>query len=118
MTTASAHEIDRVAPTRRPEAAAVMRQRWARLAFLHWRVAPEEVQRLLPTGLTLDTFDGEAWVGLVPFVVTGARPALLPPVPGLSRFDEVNVFLSASVNAISSSLHGPGVLHLDRQMRG
>ena len=91
MTTASAHQIDRVAPARRPEAAAVMRQRWARLAFLHWRVAPEEVQRLLPTGLTLDTFDGEAWVGLVPFVVTGARPALLPPVPGLSRFDEVNV---------------------------
>jgi len=83
--------IDRIAPTRRPDAPALMIQRWARLAFLHWPVAVDDVRRLLPAGLTVDTFDGQAWVGLVPFVVTGARPVFLPPVPGLSRFDEVNV---------------------------
>ena len=83
--------IDRVAPTRRPPTAAVLRQRWARLGFLHWPLPPEEVRPLLPDGLTLDTWEGRAWVGLVPFVVTGARPVFLPPVPGLSRFDEVNV---------------------------
>jgi uncharacterized protein len=83
--------IDRIAPTRRPPAVAVMRQRWARLGFLHWPVPPGQMQALLPAGLTVDTWEGLAWVGLVPFVVTGARPAFLPALPGLSRFDEVNV---------------------------
>jgi uncharacterized protein YqjF (DUF2071 family) len=83
--------IDRIAPTRRPAGRAVMRQRWARLGFLHWPLPPDDVQRLVPSGLTVDTYQGQAWVGLVPFVVTGARPVFLPPVPGVSRFDEVNV---------------------------
>jgi uncharacterized protein YqjF (DUF2071 family) len=86
-----ARAIDRISPTRRPRQTAVMRQRWARLAFLHWPVAADIVQPLLPRGLDLDTFEGQAWVGLVPFVVTGARPILLPPLPGISWFDEVNV---------------------------
>ena len=84
-------DIDRLAPTRRPHERAVMRQRWARLLFLHWSVPADDLRLLLPRGLDLDTYDGRAWVGLVPFVVTGARPVLLPPLPGVSTFDEVNV---------------------------
>lgn len=68
-----------------------MRQRWADLLFLHWTVPPESLQRLLPPGLTLDTYAGEAYVGLVPFTMTGVRPAWLPSVPWLSAFHEVNV---------------------------
>ena len=68
-----------------------MRQRWARLLFLHWEVPPESLARLLPPGLDLDTFEGRAFVGLVPFTMTGVRPVLLPAVPGLSDFHEVNV---------------------------
>ena len=83
--------IDRIAPTRRPAESRVMVQRWARLGFLHWPLAAHEIAPLLPRGLDLDTFDGQAWVGLVPFVVTGARPVFLPPVPGISSFPEVNV---------------------------
>src|SRR4029078_3618766 len=75
----------------RPAARAVMKQRWSRLLFLHWPIPAEEVRPLLPRGLTLDTYAGQGWVGLVPFVVSGARPVYLPPVPGLSRFVEVNV---------------------------
>jgi uncharacterized protein YqjF (DUF2071 family) len=45
----------------------VMTQRWERLTFLHWRVAAAGVQAVLPPGLTVETFDGTAWVGLVPF---------------------------------------------------
>ena len=63
----------------------------ARLLFLHWTVPADELQPLLPKGLELDTHDGQAWVGLVPFVVIGARPVFLPPVPGVSTFDEINV---------------------------
>jgi uncharacterized protein len=83
--------IDRIAPTRRPPGLAVMRQRWAWLCFLHWPVPAEEVRPLIPAGLEVDTHEGQAWIGLVPFVVRGARPVFLPPVPGVSTFDEVNV---------------------------
>jgi uncharacterized protein len=91
VTVAPGGIIDRVSPTRRPDATAVMRQRWARLLFLHWPMPPDVVAALIPRGLDLDVHEGQAWIGLVPFVVTGARPVLLPPVPGVSTFDEVNV---------------------------
>jgi uncharacterized protein YqjF (DUF2071 family) len=34
---------------------------WLRQPFVHWRYPPEQVQALLPTGLRVDTWDGEAW---------------------------------------------------------
>ena len=49
------------------------------------------MQRLLPQGLNLYTFEGRAYVGLVPFTMTGVRPIWVPPVPGLSNFHECNV---------------------------
>jgi uncharacterized protein len=67
-----------------------MRMRWADLTFLHWRYRPEEVQRLLPRGLEVERFDGSAWVGLVPFVMT-VRAARGPAVPWASFFPETNV---------------------------
>ncbi|MDP3274340.1 MAG: DUF2071 domain-containing protein [Deltaproteobacteria bacterium] len=83
--------IDRVAPTRRPSGFHVMKQRWEELLFLHWEVPAQMLQELLPPGLTLDTFDGRAFVGLVPFTMTNVRPRFVPPVPGLSDFHETNV---------------------------
>lgn len=68
----------------------VMRMRWADLTFLHWRYRPDEVQRLLPRGLEVEPFDGSAWVGLVPFVMT-ARASRGPAVPWASFFPETNV---------------------------
>ena len=68
-----------------------MRQRWRRLGFLHWTVEPEAIKSLLPPGLELDTWDGLAYVGIVPFTIRGTRPAFLPAVPGVLSFHEVNV---------------------------
>ena len=67
-----------------------MGNRWEILTFLHWRYDPGDVQRLLPSGLTVETFDGSAWVGLVPFHMTVHLPHL-PPIPYLLRFPETNV---------------------------
>jgi uncharacterized protein len=69
----------------------VMRQIWRALTFLHWRYDPSVIRRELPAGLTLDTFDGSAWVGLVPFELADVAPPKLPAVPLLSQFPETNV---------------------------
>ena len=69
----------------------VMQHHWRWLTFLHWRYPVEEVQARLPEGLTVETFDGSAWVGLVPFLMDGVRPPRLPALPWLSRFPETNV---------------------------
>lgn len=68
-----------------------MRQRWAGLLFLHWPVDPAIIQSRLPDGLFVDTFDGEAWLGVVPFFMEQVRPVMLPPIPRLSWFLELNV---------------------------
>lgn len=69
----------------------VMAQRWHELLFAHWPLAPEAIRPLLPQELELDTFEGQAWVGVVPFRMSGVRPRLLPSVPWLSAFPELNV---------------------------
>ena len=68
----------------------IMRQRWERLSFLHWGFEPAAVQRLLPDGLTAETWDGAAWVGLVPFFMQVASPDGRR-VPWVSNFCETNV---------------------------
>ncbi len=69
----------------------VMRQVWNDLLFMHWPVQPEVMRGLIPAALPLDTFGGQAWIGIVPFWMSGVRARLLPPLPGLSRFPELNV---------------------------
>jgi uncharacterized protein YqjF (DUF2071 family) len=68
-----------------------MLQGWDNLTFLHWRYQPEIIRRMLPRKLELDTFDGAAWVGLTPFIVTRTRPPGLPSLPWVSTFPEMNV---------------------------
>lgn len=67
----------------------VMYQRWLDLLFLHWTIDPERVQRTLPRGLSVDTYEGMAWIGIVPFRMTGVRPVMLPVVS--SHFLELNL---------------------------
>jgi hypothetical protein len=65
--------------------------RWSELLFAHWPVDPDRLAARLPDGLRLETHGGVAWVGVVPFLMSGVRPAFMPPIPGTSRFPELNV---------------------------
>jgi len=90
-TTTTPTDLTRLEARRRPGDPAVMYQRWRDLLFLHWRVDPETIRATLPPGLHVDLHEGAAYLGLVPFEMRGVRPRFLPPVPGLSRFPEMNV---------------------------
>ncbi len=70
-----------------PKSPWVMAQTWHDLLFMHWRVSPESLRPLIPSNLTLETFDESAWIGVVPFYMTGVR---LRGMPGFS-FGELNV---------------------------
>ena len=68
----------------------VVAMRWHDLLFLHWPVVPDLIRPLIPKGLELDTFDGSAWIGVVPFRMSGVRPHGFPRFAGLA-FQELNV---------------------------
>lgn len=70
---------------------AVLDQAWTDLAFLHWRVDPERVAPLLPTGTRPDLHDGSTWVGLIPFRMRGAGFGTAHPLPWVGSFAETNV---------------------------
>ena len=69
----------------------VMRMRWVDLLFAHWPMDPAHLRPLIPPGLDLDTFDGRAWLGIVPFGMEDVAPRGLPAPPMLGRFPELNV---------------------------
>jgi hypothetical protein len=69
----------------------VMLQGWNDLASIHWRYEPDVVQALLPEGFRVDTFDGSAWVGVLPFHMRRVRLPGLPAFGPLSTFPETNV---------------------------
>lgn len=81
----------RLAMRERPSTPIVGRQRWSDLLFLHWKVEANAVQATLPPGLFADTFEGAAYLGIVPFFMERVRPAWLPPLPWVSWFLELNV---------------------------
>lgn len=66
-------------------------QTWESLSFIHWRVPAAEVRALLPAGLEVDEYDGETWLGVVPFVMAEVRVPPLPALAGWSRFPELNL---------------------------
>jgi len=68
-----------------------MRQKWLDLAYVHWRFDVDTVRPLVPRELEIDTFDGDAWVGLIPFSMRGIGLGRGPGVPYLGSFSEVNV---------------------------
>jgi uncharacterized protein len=65
--------------------------RWHDLLFMHWPVSEAALRPLVPPALSIETFDGSAWLGVVPFRMSGVRPRFVPAVAPLSDFPELNV---------------------------
>ena len=65
--------------------------RWRELLFAHWVVDPSVVRPLIPAGLHLDLFEDRCYVGAVPFLMERVTPRLVPPLPGLHAFPELNL---------------------------
>jgi hypothetical protein len=84
-------EAQRLAARVRPAGSAVMYQQWGDLLFLHWEYSAAAIQATLPEGLFVDTHDGKAYLGVVPFFMRNIRPRFLPAVPGISDFLELNL---------------------------
>ncbi|MEO6061719.1 MAG: DUF2071 domain-containing protein [Thermoflexales bacterium] len=78
-------------PYPKPATPWVMRQSWHDLLFLHWPVPAAVLRPLIPPGLEVDTFDGSAWIAVVPFRMSDVASRLVPAIPGLSAFPELNV---------------------------
>ena len=83
-----------------PKGSWIMTQSWHELLFAHWPITPELLRPLVPSLLPLDTFEGQAWVGIIPFRVSNARPRWFPQIPWLSQFPELNVRTYVTLNGI------------------
>ena len=68
-----------------------MRQSWHDLLFAHWPVRRDLLAALVPAGFEIDSFDGQTWIGVIPFVMTNVAPRGIPATAWMSRFPELNV---------------------------
>ncbi len=75
----------------RPNGWPVACQHWRDLLFLHWPMPENELRRLVPAELDIDTFDGSGWISLSPLRIWGTRPSLLPAPPIIGNSLELNV---------------------------
>jgi len=102
----TASMIDRMSIRSRPAGRPLLHQVWDKLLFLHWPLSPERLRPLLPARVAIDTFAGDAWIGLTPFTMWGIRPTFLPPIPWLSESHELNMRTYVHVDGV------PGVWFL------
>ena len=75
-----------------------MTQTWNDLLFAHWPVTADRLRPLVPARFELDLYDGQAWLGVVPFHMTNVTPRLVPALPWISAFPELNVRTYVRVN--------------------
>jgi uncharacterized protein YqjF (DUF2071 family) len=74
-----------------PDEPWIMTQTWHDLLFAHWPVDADHLRDHVPPGLPLDLYEGQAWVGVVPFHMTNVAPRAVPALPWVSAFPELNV---------------------------
>jgi hypothetical protein len=78
-------------PWKLPEGRWIMAQSWHDLLFAHWPLSAALLRPHIPPELEIDTFEGQAWIGVIPFRMSGVRLRMTPSIPWLSAFPELNV---------------------------
>jgi uncharacterized protein len=78
-------------PSEAPPGPWVMVQRWHDLLFAHWQCPISELRPFIPAALEIETYEGSAWIGVIPFYMSGVRMRAAPPVPTAHAFEELNV---------------------------
>lgn len=78
-------------PWQIPQQPWVMAQSWQNLLFAHWALPIDRVRPFIPSPLELDTFDGMAYIGVVPFLMNHVHGRFIPPIPTTHCFPELNV---------------------------
>ncbi len=68
-----------------------MHMRWESLLFAHWRIDLSALRPLVPSALEIDLFEGDAWIGVIPFTMNHIRGRFMPRIPKLHAFHELNV---------------------------
>jgi uncharacterized protein YqjF (DUF2071 family) len=58
---------------------------------MHWPLPGALLRPLVPQPLEVQEFDGSAWIGIIPFHMTGVTRRGLPALVGMSAFPELNV---------------------------
>ena len=64
---------------------------WKNLLFLHWGVEPAQLQRFIPPGVQIDTFQDRAYLGLIVLRMHNLRPRFAPSLPWIGSFPQVNL---------------------------
>jgi len=67
----------------------ILQMTWHDLLFAHWPIPESALRHLVPRDLEIEQFDGTAWLGVIPFLMTSCPRGL--PRFLKSRFTEVNV---------------------------
>ena len=111
---AANHDLDcHHIPFAMPQRKSTLYQNWKHLTFMHWKVDAQLLEKHIPKGLEIDLHDGDAYIGVIPFIMEKVRPRGLPWVPFISTFGEFNIRTYVTKDGI------PGVLFLtlDAQSR-
>jgi uncharacterized protein YqjF (DUF2071 family) len=91
MTYHTAFEYNAHRPWPLPDKKWRWRQQWNDLAFIHWSIDKDWLATQLPNGLELDLYDGNAWIGIVPFSMKGVTLRGFPAPKFLCDFPEINL---------------------------
>lgn len=74
-----------------PDGPWILSMQWHDVLFLHWPIPVQELEPHVPDSLTIETHNDTAWLGIVPFTMSGIRPRLVPSLPYVSVFPEINI---------------------------
>jgi uncharacterized protein YqjF (DUF2071 family) len=83
---------------------------WHDLLFMHWPIDPAEMRKVVPQQFELDLHDGQAWLGVVPFRMSGVRPRCMPTLPRFAGRTSPSCFLELNVRTYVNVCGKRGVL--------